>query len=54
MDSLPKQTLKPGAVNLPGATPASADLVADLLHKDFVAHHCFWNDQHFSNHLSHQ
>ncbi|KAJ7107340.1 hypothetical protein C8R44DRAFT_744551 [Mycena epipterygia] len=45
--------LKPGVVNLPGTTPSSTALVAELLHKDFVAHHCFWNDHHFSNHLSH-
>lgn len=54
MDSVPRNTLKPGIVNLPGATPASTTLVSELLHKDFEAHHCFWNDHHFSNHLSHQ
>ncbi|KAJ7214072.1 hypothetical protein GGX14DRAFT_618266 [Mycena pura] len=53
MDSLPEQHLKPGLVNLPGATPASEALVARLLHKDFVAHHCYFNDQQFTNHLSH-
>ncbi|KAJ7446572.1 hypothetical protein FB451DRAFT_788611 [Mycena latifolia] len=53
MNSIPKQHLKPGLVNLPGGTPASAALVADLLHEDFTAHHCFYNDQHFSTHLSH-
>ncbi|KAJ7191212.1 hypothetical protein GGX14DRAFT_481763 [Mycena pura] len=53
MDSLPVKPLKPGLVNLPGATPASAALVAELIHKDFVAHHCFFNDKHFHNHLSH-
>ncbi|KAJ6509830.1 hypothetical protein DFH09DRAFT_942181 [Mycena vulgaris] len=45
--------LKPGVVNLPGGTPASSALVAQLLHEDFAAHHCFWNDHHFVNHLSH-
>ncbi|KAJ7106355.1 hypothetical protein C8R44DRAFT_834393 [Mycena epipterygia] len=45
--------LKPGVVNLPEITPSSTALVAELLHKDFVAHHSFWNDHHFSNHLSH-
>ncbi|KAJ6471492.1 hypothetical protein C8R45DRAFT_836539 [Mycena sanguinolenta] len=53
MHSLPVQPLQPGLVNLPGSTPASAALVAELLHKDYVAHHCFYNDQHFTNHLSH-
>ncbi|KAJ7446125.1 hypothetical protein FB451DRAFT_1376001 [Mycena latifolia] len=53
MDSIPKKPLKPGVVNLPGGTPASATLVADLVYEDFKAHHCFWNDQDFTNHLSH-
>ncbi|KAJ7254214.1 hypothetical protein C8J57DRAFT_1137049 [Mycena rebaudengoi] len=53
MQSLPVQLLQPGLVNLPGATPASAALVAELLHRDFVGHHCFYNDRHFTNHLSH-
>ncbi|KAF8210913.1 hypothetical protein K438DRAFT_1959123 [Mycena galopus ATCC 62051] len=53
MQSLPVQPLQPGLVNLPGATPASAALVAELLHRDFVGHHCFHNDRHFTNHLSH-
>jgi hypothetical protein len=54
MHSLPVQPLQPGLVNFPGATPASAALVAELLHRDFVGHHCFYNDRHFTNHLSHQ
>ncbi|KAJ7106322.1 hypothetical protein C8R44DRAFT_886196 [Mycena epipterygia] len=33
--------LKPGLVNLPGATPASKALVAELLYKDLKTHHCF-------------
>ncbi|KAJ7107346.1 hypothetical protein C8R44DRAFT_941053 [Mycena epipterygia] len=53
MESLTMSPLKPGVVNLPGTTPSSTALVAELLYKDFVAHHCFWNDHHFSNHLSH-
>ncbi|KAJ7190280.1 hypothetical protein GGX14DRAFT_529265 [Mycena pura] len=53
MDSLPVQQLKPGLVNLPGATPASAALVSTLLHDDFLTHHCYFNDLHFHNHLSH-
>ncbi|KAJ7343876.1 hypothetical protein DFH08DRAFT_937679 [Mycena albidolilacea] len=53
MHSLPVQPLQPGLVNLPGATPALAALVAELLHRDFVGHHCFYNDRHFTNHLSH-
>ncbi|KAJ7926832.1 hypothetical protein B0H13DRAFT_2265767 [Mycena leptocephala] len=43
----------PGLINLPGTSPASAALVAELLHRDFVGHHCFFNDQHYTNHLSH-
>jgi hypothetical protein len=54
MDSLPVQPLRPGLINLPGTSPASAALVAELLHRDFVGHHCFFNDQHYTNHLSHQ
>ncbi|KAF7348734.1 hypothetical protein MVEN_01392400 [Mycena venus] len=53
MDSLQKQTLKPGLVNLPGATPASTALVKTLLLKDIREHHCYFNDEHFHNHLSH-
>jgi hypothetical protein len=54
MNSLQMKPLKPGVVNLPGATPESTALVVKLLHKDFAAHHCFFNDQHFVNHLTHQ
>ncbi|KAJ7117267.1 hypothetical protein C8R43DRAFT_902169 [Mycena crocata] len=53
MASLPMNKLKPGLVNLPGATPESAALVAKLLHKDYKEHHCFFNDQGFHNHLTH-
>ncbi|KAJ7022471.1 hypothetical protein C8F04DRAFT_1048986 [Mycena alexandri] len=45
--------LKSGLVNFPGATPESTALVAELLHTNFTAYHCFHNDQQFSNHLSH-
>ncbi|KAJ6450365.1 hypothetical protein C8R45DRAFT_1224100 [Mycena sanguinolenta] len=47
------QPLKTGLVNLPGATPESTALVEKLLLKDVTEHHCFFNDQHFHNHLSH-
>ncbi|KAJ7155099.1 hypothetical protein C8R46DRAFT_960243 [Mycena filopes] len=50
---VPTTPLKPGLVNFPGATPESKALVADLLRKNFTDHHCFWNDQQFTNHLSH-
>ncbi|KAJ6518485.1 hypothetical protein DFH09DRAFT_228844 [Mycena vulgaris] len=53
MTSLPMKALKPGLVSLPGGTPASEALVTQLLHEDCVAHHCFFNDEHFVNHLSH-
>ncbi|KAJ7737765.1 hypothetical protein B0H16DRAFT_1379540, partial [Mycena metata] len=53
MNTLPTQPLKPGLVYFPGSTPESTALVAKLLHKDYEAHHCFHNDQNFSNHLSH-
>ncbi|KAJ7154496.1 hypothetical protein C8R46DRAFT_1005501 [Mycena filopes] len=53
MDALPTKPLTPGLVNFPGATPESATLVAELLHKDYTGHHCFHNAQGFSNHLSH-
>jgi hypothetical protein len=41
-------------VNFPGATPASTALVVELLRKDVAEHHCYFNDDHFHNHLSHQ
>ncbi|KAJ7106326.1 hypothetical protein C8R44DRAFT_886199 [Mycena epipterygia] len=47
-------SLKLGLVNLPGATPASTALVAERLHEDFEAHHCFFNDRLFHNYLAHQ
>ncbi|KAJ6524150.1 hypothetical protein B0H19DRAFT_972283 [Mycena capillaripes] len=46
--------LKLGLVSFPGATPESTALVAKLLHKDITEHHCFFNDDHFHNHISHQ
>ncbi|KAJ7274660.1 hypothetical protein C8J57DRAFT_1177587 [Mycena rebaudengoi] len=52
MSSLPVQPVKSGVVNLPGATPESTELVGKLVHKD-LERHCFWNEKHFSNHLSH-
>ncbi|KAJ7446128.1 hypothetical protein FB451DRAFT_1376003 [Mycena latifolia] len=48
MDSLPTKSLKPGVVNLPGETPASTALVADLVYEDFKTHHCFWNEGNFA------
>ncbi|KAJ7056047.1 hypothetical protein C8F01DRAFT_1062267 [Mycena amicta] len=53
MDTLSIQPLKQGLVNLPGATPQSAELTAKLLHKDFLEHHCYFNDMHFHDHLAH-
>ncbi|KAJ7154509.1 hypothetical protein C8R46DRAFT_439354 [Mycena filopes] len=53
MDALSVQPLKTGLVNFPGATPESKVLVAELLHKGFVTHHCFYNERNFANHLSH-
>ncbi|KAK7059921.1 P-loop containing nucleoside triphosphate hydrolase protein [Favolaschia claudopus] len=53
MDSLHKQPLKRGLINLPGATPASTALVEELMYKDVTEHHCFFNDQYFHNHLAH-
>ncbi|KAJ7155023.1 hypothetical protein C8R46DRAFT_1226982 [Mycena filopes] len=53
MDALSVQPLKTGLVNFPGATPESKTLVAELLHKGFVTHHCFYNERNFANHLSH-
>ncbi|KAJ7435504.1 hypothetical protein FB451DRAFT_1194566 [Mycena latifolia] len=48
MDSLPTKSLKPGVVNLPGETPASTALVADLVYEDFKTHPCFWNEENFA------
>ncbi|KAJ7155073.1 hypothetical protein C8R46DRAFT_1296168 [Mycena filopes] len=50
---VPTTPLKPGLVNLPGATPDSKALVAELLRKNFTDHHCFFNDKQFISHLSH-
>ncbi|KAF7300133.1 hypothetical protein MKEN_01336600 [Mycena kentingensis (nom. inval.)] len=53
MDALPPQPLKRGLVDLAGSTPRSAQLTTELLHKDFLEHHCYFNDAFFHDHLAH-
>ncbi|KAJ7259148.1 hypothetical protein B0H12DRAFT_1109066 [Mycena haematopus] len=35
------------------STHSSATVLEELLHKDYVSHHCFFNDRGFHNHLPH-
>ncbi|KAJ7464151.1 hypothetical protein FB451DRAFT_1403516 [Mycena latifolia] len=44
--------IQPGLIHSP-STHASAQVLEELLHKDYVSHHCFFNDAGFHNHLSH-
>ncbi|KAJ7151833.1 hypothetical protein C8R43DRAFT_483522 [Mycena crocata] len=44
--------LKPGLVHKP-TTYAATKTFEELLHKDYVSHHCFVNDLGFHNHLPH-
>ncbi|KAJ6627656.1 hypothetical protein B0H10DRAFT_2161041 [Mycena sp. CBHHK59/15] len=44
--------VEPGLIHSP-STPSSADVLQQLLHKDFLTHHCFFNDAGFHNHLQH-
>ncbi|KAJ7122352.1 hypothetical protein C8R44DRAFT_876649 [Mycena epipterygia] len=44
--------IQPGLIHSP-STHASAKVLEELLHKDYVAHHCFFNDRGFHNHLPH-
>ncbi|KAF7299805.1 hypothetical protein HMN09_00986900 [Mycena chlorophos] len=53
MDSLRVQLLKPGLVDFPGKSDASARLTAHLVHRDFKEHHCFHTDDWFHDHLTH-
>ncbi|KAJ7214862.1 hypothetical protein GGX14DRAFT_609552, partial [Mycena pura] len=46
------QPIRPGLTNCP-STPAAGQVLEELLHKDYVAHHCFFNDRGFHNHLPH-
>ncbi|KAJ7448352.1 hypothetical protein FB451DRAFT_764655 [Mycena latifolia] len=47
-----KQPILPGLIHCP-STHASAQMLEELLHKDYISHHCFFNDMGFHNHLSH-
>ncbi|KAJ6582701.1 hypothetical protein DFH09DRAFT_912196 [Mycena vulgaris] len=44
--------IQPGLIHSP-STHASAKVLEELLHKDYVSHHTFFNDRGFHNHLSH-
>ncbi|KAJ7717349.1 hypothetical protein B0H16DRAFT_1701012 [Mycena metata] len=46
------QPIQPGVVHS-AATYSSAKVLEELLHKDYVSHHCFFNDLGFHNHLPH-
>ncbi|KAJ7046092.1 hypothetical protein C8F04DRAFT_987792 [Mycena alexandri] len=46
------QTVRPGLIHS-ASTDASAQVLGDLLRKDYVAHHCFFNAKGFHNHLGH-
>ncbi|KAJ7173221.1 hypothetical protein C8R46DRAFT_1082248 [Mycena filopes] len=48
----PSQPIQPGLINS-ATTHASAQLLEDLLRKDYVSHHCYFNEKGFHNHLSH-
>ncbi|KAJ7813986.1 hypothetical protein B0H13DRAFT_463961 [Mycena leptocephala] len=47
------QPIQPGVIHS-AATYSSAKVLEELLHKDYVSHHCFFNDLGFHNHLPHQ
>ncbi|KAK7046390.1 hypothetical protein R3P38DRAFT_2873562 [Favolaschia claudopus] len=46
------QPVRPGLTNF-AVTPAATAALRELLHKDYVSHHCFFNDLGFHNHLPH-
>ncbi|KAJ7816247.1 hypothetical protein B0H13DRAFT_2380529 [Mycena leptocephala] len=46
------QPIQPGVIHS-AATYSSAKVLEELLHKDYVSHHCFFNDLGFHNHLPH-
>lgn len=49
----PSQPIQPGLINS-ATTHTSAQLLEHLLRKDYVSHHCYFNEKGFHNHLSHQ
>ncbi|KAJ6564198.1 hypothetical protein B0H19DRAFT_942204 [Mycena capillaripes] len=46
------QPLQPGLIHT-ASTHASGETLQQLLHKDYISHHCFFNDLGFHNHLPH-
>ncbi|KAJ7199365.1 hypothetical protein GGX14DRAFT_467877 [Mycena pura] len=46
------QHIRPGLIHCP-LTHATRQVLQELLHKDYVTHHCFFNDLGFHNHLQH-
>ncbi|KAJ6454209.1 hypothetical protein C8R45DRAFT_1038361 [Mycena sanguinolenta] len=46
------QALRPGLMNS-ASTHSAAKVLEELLHRDYLAHHCFFNDRGFHNHLPH-
>ncbi|KAF7346761.1 hypothetical protein MSAN_01814600 [Mycena sanguinolenta] len=46
------QPLRPGLMNS-ASTHSAAKVLEELLHRDYVTHHCFFNDRGFHNHLPH-
>lgn len=50
--TLPRKVAK-DTLTIPGATPATTDLVERLLEQDREEHHCYFGPVPFHNHLSH-
>ncbi|KAF7363129.1 hypothetical protein MVEN_00665400 [Mycena venus] len=48
----PPQHLRPGLIHS-ASTHSSGKVLEELLHQDYVSHHCFFNDRGFHNHLPH-
>jgi len=46
-------TFHRGLLNLPGASPASKDLLQRFIEEDFTSHHCYLTPRGFHNHLTH-
>ncbi|KAF7344235.1 hypothetical protein MVEN_01714700 [Mycena venus] len=48
----PPQALRPGLIHS-ATTHSSSQALEELLHQDYVTHHCFINDLGFHNHVPH-
>jgi hypothetical protein len=54
MDIVVQSITRPGIANLPSSSSDRKERVEELLHRDYVSHHCFMNAIGFHNHLAHQ